>query len=466
MFLLHYHYKQLQFKVAMEKTEYLSWKVKDICSQTVTGLPSGALCEGATKMCDCDDTRCPSAGVVPTVPRAYRSIGIYDYQSWDYFDDKTIYNDRSIESSAWLHAKKDSKRELQQMLSKAVQSASEKYGRHLKFKKVIDGWVRHNPSVGSEFIVDCWFSDAFKRYIRKRVSLVRPLATNYITLRDSGDTEVPINFIVPITHVNERLTEFMNMYEQLVLISMERVRLILSVYGREDIIFVNKILAPYRNKYPNASLTVVEGAGEFSRGRALHLGMSKLFGEDLAFFCDVDMTISKPFLDRCRRNTIRGRRVYFPEFFKLYNLDYIYFNKKRPKSISLKRAHGHWAYYSYGMVCVYKSDYDSVGGMNTNIVGWGEEDVNFFEKVVRKNMEVLRSPDTGLSHRWHEKLCSDSLPSKQYQHCLSSRGENLADRIDLANYIYFKGVQLDSSSQTGTHPQLSLYSNYSESEYP
>ena len=469
MLTVHYHYKQLEFKLTLEKARYAQEELKHFC-KTIVSLGKSDFadsdCEVSVCPCENDGTiqaRCPSLGVVSEMPNAYQATTIYDFQTWQYFDDRTVYADKTIQPSYWLHSQKNTRRELQEMLSNAVQAVSERYGRKLKFKKIINGWIRHNPSRGSEYIVDCQFVDGFRRVVSKRVNFVRPLASNYIAQKDGGNSQATVAFVVPVAKVNDRFRDFISMYENVGLKTKESVKLILSVYGVEDVNFVNKVLEPLRDKYPDASVTVVEGKGEFSRGKALHLGMSRLYPEELAFLCDVDMTVSQPFLERCRKNTVRGKRVYYPEFFKLYNLDYVYRGKKRPSRISMKRMHGHWAYYSYGMLCVYKSDYDTVGGMNTNIVGWGDEDVNFFEKVLRKRLDILRAPDTSLSHRWHEKNCPRTLSSKQLKHCFSSRGENLADRIELANFIYEKGVQIKYSTSLPSYsPQLILYGNETE----
>lgn len=466
MLTVHYFYKSVDFKLSLNKAQYAQEELKTVCKtlamQTNSGV-SESVCDMSVCPCENDgnvQARCPSMGVVTEMPAGYQATTIYDFQTWHYFDDRTIYSDKGVQPSFWFHAQKNTRRELQEMLTKAVQAASDKYGRRLKFKKIINGWVRHNPSKGNEYIVDCVFIDGYRRTVPRRVNFIRPLAINYITQKDNGDPQATVVFVVPVAKVNERFRDFISMYESVGLESNERVKLVLSVYGVEDVAFVNKILEPLRDKYPEASVTVVEGKGEFSRGKALHLGMSRLYPEELAFICDVDMAVSQPFLDRCRKNTIRGRRVYYPEFFKLYNLDYVYRGKKRPSRISMKRMHGHWAYYSYGMLCIYRSDYDAVGGMNTNIVGWGDEDVHFFEKVLKKRLEVLRAPDTALSHRWHEKNCPRTLTSKQLKHCFTSRGENLADRIELANYIYEKGVQIQYSTSLSSYsPQLVAYGN-------
>lgn len=439
---LHQHYKHMQFTSLLDRVKTVQRQLTEVC---------GSATPISTITSDCAPSLCPTesnkradnlGGMIPSLSSPYLPTTIYDFQPWVYFDATTLFPDQSIYPSYKLKIRKDTRQELKQALTKAVQRSSEHNGRPLKFKKLVDGWMRHNPFVGNEYIFDLLLVDGGRRVLSKRINLVLPLGTNYITRKDSTDSETYINMVVPLTKVNQRFKEFMVMYEELALATSEKVKLILSVYGHEDVDFVRNVVGSYRRKYPSAQMVILEGQGEFSRGRALHNGITHLAPNELIFICDVDMKIMTPFLERCRKNTIQGKRVYYPEFFKLYNMDYVYWNEPRPQHVSLKRSHGHWAYYSFGMLCMYKSDYNTVGGMDTNIEGWGDEDVQFFNKVIRSRLEVLRAPDKSLSHRWHEKVCSKSLSQVQYKHCLSSQQENLADRKELARYIQEKGVEI------------------------
>ena len=101
------------------------------------------------------------------------------------------------------------------------------------------------------------------------------------------------------------------------------------------------------------------------------------------------------------------------------------------------RHNGHWAHYSYGVVCVYADDYRKAGGFQLSAKGWGNEDVDFLERTLKAGLEPFRSPDPGLVHRWHPKVCERGALADEgtYQDCLRSRGENLADRIELASYV-------------------------------
>ena len=104
----------------------------------------------------------------------------------------------------------------------------------------------------------------------------------------------------------------------------------------------------------------------------------------------VDLNVERAFLQRCRRSAIQGKMVYFPEMFKLYNMKYVYRNCTPPKTFGLNRKHGFWEYYtlySYGMACMYKSDYST---MDQSLVGWGGEDPgHYHEEEVRSASDEL-----------------------------------------------------------------------------
>lgn len=362
----------------------------------------------------------------------------FQVQPWNYFDAINIYEDESNMPRRSLRTYKYHSIELQKALQEAVKAASRQHHAKLRFKKIINGYVRHNALVGNEYIIDARFVEARhpRRKVEKRIKLLRPLASSYIVQPSKSNSSETIHFVVPLTNVNNRLSDFLQMYERLALITKENVHLVLSVYGENDIKLVMQNVSIYLKKYPKAEITVVPGSGEFSRGKALDLGMSSLNDNDLAFFCDIDMTIDRQFLKKCRRNTIQASSVYYPEVFKLYNRKYVYRKSWHPRRYSISREQGHWGYYAYGMLCMFKSDYRAIGGLDIGMVGWGGEDVDLYERVLKSGLDVLRSPDTSLMHRWHSKSCKMQSSEKMLEHCLMSQAEVLADRRELARYIF------------------------------
>ena len=50
---------------------------------------------------------------------------------------------------------------------------------------------------------------------------------------------------------------------------------------------------------------------------------------------------------------------------------------------SLDSSQGSWRAYGFGMVGIYKSDFEESGGFDLSLRGWGLEDVYFLANLVR-----------------------------------------------------------------------------------
>lgn len=442
MYTLHYFYKLKQFNSVQDKLGDLNEQIKQVCQN----LPQSVL--DNEKVTDfCTNLKPPhikeeewdvESDSVMTPTSKFHPHNRFQVQPWNYFDAINIYEDESIMPRRSLKTYKYYSMELQKALQEAVKAASRQHHAKLRFKKIVNGYVRHNALIGNEYIIDAKFVEARnpRRKIEKRIRLLRPLASSYIIQPSKSNSSETIHFVVPITKVTNRFVDFLQMYEKLVLIPREKVHLVLAVYGDDDVRQISQNVSIYFKKFPKAEISIIQGYGEFSRAKALDLGMSKLQDADLAFFCDVDMNIEHQFLTKCRRNTVKGSSVYYPEVFKLYNRKYVYRNGWRPRKYSISREQGHWGYYAYGMLCMYKSDYKSIGGLDVAMLGWGGEDVDLYERVLKSGLDVLRSPDSSLVHRWHSKSCKMQSSSKMLEHCLMSQAEVLADRRELARYIF------------------------------
>ena len=367
--------------------------------------------------------------------KLFRPKTRYHAVSWSYFDSHTVYVDKHIYPKLKLGMYNSWNHEIKAVMKEVNKVDTRKKSTSLSFQKVVNGYMKHDPLFGNEYTVDAEFLNINTgKPVFKQIHLTQPLSNMYISEVKTLNKQDVIHFVVPISYVGKRLEDFMAIYESICLKIDENCHLILSVISNE-IHSIDNELKIYQDRYPNALFTILKSNGTFSRGTALDLGISSLKENDLMFLCDVDMLISKEFLARCRTNTIQNKQIYYPECFKLYNMKYVYPNQE-PPDIDIQRKHGHWADYAFGMACMYKSDYDSVGGFNKDITGWGGEDVELYERILKANIEVFRAPDIGLIHRWHEKTCSKTeTTKKQYKHCLSSKTESLADRQQLAEYV-------------------------------
>ena len=360
----------------------------------------------------------------------------YEVDSWTFINGNNLYE--SSRTSPIVQLVGEREMEMNYIVKKATAILSFRESREITMLLLVGSYVRYSGSRGREYILDMIVNGKEeKEDERRRVSLLRPHTPDVIVLESTvpEGVGVQVNIVVPLSRVGDRYTKFLTMYENAVLKAGENVRLILVVFGPEAFV-VQRYLALYQRRFPEAQFMVVTSSEEFTRSKALHLGLTKLEMSELAFLCDVDMTFGPSLLDHCRLNTVQGKRVYYPEFFKYYDMDYAYRFKKRPTSFPIKRSHGHWASYSYGMLCIYKSDYDKSGGFDLTIRGWGGEDVDLLEHILAVGLDVLRAPEPAFSHRYHDKMCSRSLSPQQLAMCISSRSEGLADRKELSEYVF------------------------------
>lgn len=455
---VHHYYKTIELMEAKQKLLLAEQQVRDVCLQVSPKLsPPGMQINNASCRVHSHSCRpmapaslCEGTVSADSLPKLYKPENKFDLPVWKHFDYRFIHQEDP--SNPREPVRGEFQQELGEVTSFATKVVLERRkNSKLKFDKIVNGFVRHDGLQGRNYILDLLFTDQSTdpyKAVHERVTMVRPMAATFLVLPEKSNSYATINFVVPLFHVNDRFGEFLVQYERTVLQRKENARLLMVVYGDQDVKNVQAEVQKYKDKWPSAHISVIEGEGNFTRARAIHTGMENLQDSDLVFICDVDLTIRSDFFTRCRKNAVKGSRVYYPEFFKLYNLDYVYRYSKKPDYIRVARENGHWATYSFGMVCLYKLDYLASGGFDLDIEGWGGEDVDLFMKVLKSGREVMRVPDAGLTHRWHPKICSKELPKVQLEQCLSSQGENLADRVELARYLLELEDQLASLSKT------------------
>lgn len=143
--------------------------------------------------------------------------------------------------------------------------------------------------------------------------------------------------------------------------------------------FITENLQRLQSKYASSRIQVVfvGGGAAFSRGLGLQSAASEILNEnEIVFFCDVDLVFSPEILLHIRRNTIQGKQVYYPVFFSQYDPQVFTYSHWNPKThFRFEEDDGFWRGFSYGMVSMYKSDFDKTGGFDLSIKGWGLEDV-------------------------------------------------------------------------------------------
>lgn len=288
-----------------------------------------------------------------------------------------------------------------------------------------------------------------------------------------------VNFILPVTAQTKQLNSFklfLSSFESIVINQDSRQASLTIVYSFDentpnvDLKFENLIKEfKLRTKFDLVKFLKIKHEGSFSRAKSLQYGVENCCSFDreddasndhLVFLCDVDVLFNENFLNLCRFNAVKNKRVFYPVLYSFYNPALINKNEhdsalKRENSaeqdeeeetkrinLIINKENGYWRETGFGMVCVYKQDFMAMGGFDEflSVKTWGGEDLYLYRKFAKSNLEIFRSVTPGLFHLYHAKECNKNLLTKtQYQNCLAIKVFNEASHKKLG-LIYFNAT--------------------------
>lgn len=231
-----------------------------------------------------------------------------------------------------------------------------------------------------------------------------------------------------------------------------------------------------RGKYKKHVINYIETQGNFSRGIALDEASKSdhVLNHDILFFIDVDIIFDEYTLDRVKSHTIQHKQIYLPIVFSQYNPERINIDDsvtQHPETssdVTITNSNGFFRQFGYGICSIYKSDIMNplINGFNTEIIGWGLEDVKFLEKIISLNnrpnqailaiadnkldsvtninnfnnsnnninnkinnlhLKIFRSPDPSLIHVYHKINCDKNLEEIQFKMCLGTKANTLGN---------------------------------------
>ncbi|KAL7078846.1 hypothetical protein ACQ4LE_002769 [Meloidogyne hapla] len=390
------------------------------------------------------------SGLIPKVPNSPESIPIWEFISSDtkllFCINKPNCPKHTLEAE-W-------RRQISDILIKIFDefnlNALER-GRTLHFQRVQYGYIRIQPTFGVDFVLDIALRYRRLRgplhsrapltvrrhaYVQQRFG---QLQSRWLTSRtkkkkyEKIEEKQIINIIIALKGRAEVFDRFANNLIKLANGRGQNIRLVLVLYSshnNNENIFINKTIVRLSTEIPFRLLKMPERT-DFNRGAALSAGIFLLPSNSLLLIADVDILIGEGALERIRFNTILGKQVYFPIVFSEFSPTTWELNNKDFYS----QQRGYFRHFGYGIVSLYKNDFNLIGGFNQTIKGWGLEDVDFFERVIKSGIIPFRAIDFDLIHIFHSIDCNKNnkyQKKTQKEACEGTRSQGIASLDFLA----------------------------------